>query len=99
MSDDAKKAILARRAKFIAAAVASVGIACGKTPMSSPEPCLSIAVDHDAAPMPCLSMPLRPPDAGATAPADAGSDAEAGPKPIPMPCLSVRMPPRDAGKP
>lgn len=99
MSDDAKKTILARRAKFIAAAVASVGIACGKTPMSSPEPCLSVATEHDAAaPMPCLSPP--PSDAGVTPPpSDAGVTPPTSPTTVPMPCLSVRMPPKDAGKP
>ena len=42
--DDAKKIILARRARFVAAAVASVGIACGKTEAGpAPMPCLG---DH-----------------------------------------------------
>jgi hypothetical protein len=42
MSDDAKRVILARRRKFVAAAIASVGISCGpQTPPPSPQPCLS----------------------------------------------------------
>jgi hypothetical protein len=41
MSDDAKKIVLARRARFVAAAIASVGIACGKEPVPPPQPCLS----------------------------------------------------------
>ncbi len=67
--DDAKKAVLARRARFVAAAIASVGIACGKND-ARPGPCLSAppmpveagAPPPDAAPMPCLSQarPLTP---------------------------------------
>lgn len=85
--DDAvKKAILARRARFIAAAVASVGIACGKTTKEDapPVPCLSVPLDYDAQPLPCLTPTVA--DAGAPA-ADAGA---------PVPCLSVAMP-KDAG--
>ena len=77
MSDekDPKRAILARRAKFIAAAVASIGIACGKEPSPQPTVCLSATVDPDSqppkplsnpdaqAPQPCLSQPM-PRDAG-----------------------------------
>ena len=77
MSDDAKKTILARRAKFIAAAVATVGIACSKT-QSSPEPCLSVTAERDAGavPMPCLSpMPADRIDASRTD-VDAGPDAD-----------------------
>jgi hypothetical protein len=87
MSDDgnAKKTILARRARFIAAAVASVGIACGKT-TGSPGPCLSVAympADGEAAPMPCLS-PMLPPsdlDAGDAAPDAADAPTDGGAKP------------------
>ncbi len=92
MSDDAKKLILARRARFVAATLAGVGVACGKEPTPPPQPCLSQPMTHlDAAPPePCLS-PMPPPlDAGAVAPeaADAGrpSEPDAGSKP--MPCLA-----------
>lgn len=75
MSDDAKKTILARRASFVAAAIASVGIACGKT-QSSPEPCLAVPMNHDpdaeAPPMPCLSPVAAPVDAAVV---DADVDA------------------------
>lgn len=90
MSDDAKKLILARRARFVAAAVASVGIACGKekaTPPTPPEPCLSptVAIEADAGapptPTPCLSVAYPPPDAAP-----------------PRPCLTMVAPRRDAGK-
>jgi len=54
MSDEAKKRILARRAKFVAAAIAGMGVnaaACS-------EPCLSPGVPPDTgadtAPQPCL---------------------------------------------
>ena len=39
--DDAARIVLARRAKFIAAAIAGVGIACGE-PSRPPQPCLSV---------------------------------------------------------
>lgn len=95
---DPKKRILARRAQFIAAAVASLGTASacdacdGAKSGPGPEPCLSVSVlvpdagatiaDDAAPPRPCLEV---------MGPAlDAGS---------PRPCLSIRMPPveRDAG--
>src|SRR5206468_12554109 len=78
--------ILARRAKFIAAAVASIGIACGKTTKDDapPAPCLSTPfVQGDASPMPCLEP--TPPRA----------DTDAA---VPMPCLEVNEP-EDAGAP
>jgi|GEM_PF-2369309 len=86
--DEAKAIVLARRARFVAAAVASVGIACGKS-TTPPEPCLSATVQPDAAPLPCLS-PM---------PADAGR--EAPPMPClsqPMP-TSTADAAADAGKP
>jgi hypothetical protein len=88
--DDAKRLILARRARFVAAAlagVAGVAVACGGS------------ID-DADPQPCLSPPYQPRDAGSGTdaepqpcleplPPDAGDDAE------PQVCLSP-LPP-DAG--
>ena len=56
--NDAKKIILARRARFLAAAVATVGIACGKDP--PPQPCLSQPYIE---PQPCLSPVAAPYDA------------------------------------
>ena len=89
MTDEsAKKAILARRARFIAAAMMSAGLAsCESTP-SNPAVCLKIKVTSpDTAPTPCLSTPVPLPDAGATVsdggPDDAGAldagPADAGP--------------------
>ena len=83
-ADDAKKAILARRARFVTAAIASVGIACDSNPtvcLSPPQPCLSQWVE-----------PL-PVDGGASADATV-------PEPPPQPCLSpVAVPPEDAEAP
>lgn len=80
----AKKIVLARRARFIAAAVAGLGLACGKEKAA---PCLSIAQPQDAAPLPeptpCLSAPIP------HEPSE--PDAE------PRPCLSIAPPIRDAG--
>jgi hypothetical protein len=107
MSDeeDARKIVLARRARFVAAAVASLGVACRTT---TSEPCLS------PPPLP------EPHDAGAeavTTSADAGppklvtepqvcltvraEPREDGSEPSPIPCLSVRVapPPRDDAGP
>lgn len=84
-NDDAKRLILARRARFVAAALAGVAVACGGS--AEPETCLSPVFTPtdggkdaaDAEPQPCLE-PLPP---------DASDDAE------PQPCLSP-LPP-DAG--
>ena len=93
--DDSRARILARRAKFVAAAVAGLGAAsgcdqCGESTRAAP--CLSVSVlvpdagatiDDDAAPpRPCLEIMDAPLDAGR-----------------PHPCLSIIMPPaaRDAG--
>lgn len=90
-NDDAKRLILARRAKFVAAAIAGIAVACGGSE-ADPEPCLSPVLQPrdagpdadananvDAQPQPCLDV-LAP---------DASDDAE------PQPCLSP-LPP-DAG--
>jgi hypothetical protein len=96
MSDDdaAKRAILARRAKFVAVAIA--GIACGKTtadataPDASSQPCLSVstAVVEDAGPAPLPTTPI------AEEAADAASRAA-----NPRPCLSQAPMKKDAGGP
>ena len=99
MSDDAKKLILARRARFVAAALAGVSIACGKDNASNPEPCLAVPIEPaDAASRPraCLSAPIRR-DASLT-PEELRILqllAQEGGAP-PTPCLSMEMP-RDAG--
>jgi hypothetical protein len=78
VSDETKKLILARRARFIAAAMASVGVACGKTNEEPPHPCLSVEYVPDAAqpePMPCLSVAVPVAADGAPPDVDASTDA------------------------
>ena len=91
MGDDAKKAILARRARFIAAAVASLAVeGCGKTDAPrdagvemAPRPCL------EAMPVPCLTTTAPPPEPPAPAPSlsvaprasiDGGAKSDGGAK-------------------
>lgn len=86
--DDAKRIILARRARFVRAALTSAGLSaaavhgCGGETEGGPrvclEPSLDGSADADAEPQPCLGA--LPPDAG---------DAE------PQPCLEPPLP--DAG--
>jgi hypothetical protein len=101
--EEAKKTILARRATFVAAALAGVGAgtACDSRPFACLEPPIATgATTSDAAsttpstpPMPCLAYvpPPAVPDAGA----DAALDAEAGAAAPhhrdagPKPCLYV----------
>jgi hypothetical protein len=106
--DDAKRAIFARRARFIAAAMMGTGLMSCDRKTADHTVCLSVAIPEppDAAPLPCLSPPPIPPDAGATIDVDAGEPApadtgaadagakDAGAKPVPVPCLSHRPPPR-----
>lgn len=87
-----KGAILARRAAFVAAALAAMGVASCTTNPSGPIPALEPPPPHasDASvpqpattsiPAPCLSpRPMPPPDEP-----DAGG-------PAPMPCLSMPAP-------
>lgn len=101
MSDDAKKLILARRARFVAAALAGMSIACGKEKSNPPEPCLSVPIqraDAEAPPGPCLAAPLdwkERWDAGSAA--DAATPTTTLDASVPIPCLSVAIPPPDAG--
>ena len=106
--DEARKKILARRATFVAAALAGVGTACGKEPTPPPQPCLTPVqtVDDAAAPEPCLSPPPRPDEADAgkpepclrvPVPADDGTEAPPPPPPRrdagkPQPCLKIAPP-------
>ena len=73
MSSDAKNKILARRARFVAAALAGISLGCGKD--RKPEPCLSITAPRTDAegvpPTVCLSAPIPLRDAGS----DAGKKA------------------------
>jgi hypothetical protein len=85
--EEAKRFILARRARFVAAALAGLNAAMCGGQTDSPSACLSIALEAGA-PQPCLTQ-ILPSDAGAS---DAGaSDADAAPQP----CLAP-LPP-DAG--
>lgn len=77
MSDDARKLILQRRARFVAAAVASVGMGAGCEKESAP-------------PLMCLSQIQPPADSGATENSGADTGAQVTDTgPPPMPCLSV----------
>jgi DNA polymerase-3 subunit gamma/tau len=81
--DDCKRTILSRRARFIAAALASAGLtaaSCNKSNVeANPQPCLSAPpMDYHAAP----PRPETPP-----------------PEPPPQVCLSPMPPPEDAGAP
>lgn len=71
---DAKRIVLARRARFVAAAVASAGIMAG-CETCKPQPCLSVAYvppEGGPVPQPCLSVIATPDDAAADADTDAG---------------------------
>ena len=92
---EAKRIILARRARFVAAALAGLNAAMcgGKTDGGSdagtnPQPCLRPPGVEDGGPRPCLTPPL--PDAARDAAADADGDAS------PLPCLAP-PPGGDAG--
>jgi hypothetical protein len=75
MNEDSKKRILARRAKFMMAAIAASGVACAKID-DDPRPTTDAATD--TRPNACLSADAEPCLGVAY---DAGSDTE------PMPCL------------
>jgi len=77
---DAKKAILARRARFLAAAMAGAAVAACDKPRACLEPPLaSSAPISPAEPQVCLKMAVPPRDAGdgdaSTASVDASTDA------------------------
>ena len=80
MSDDAKKLVLARRARFVAAALAGMTIACGKE--KAPHPCLDVPPAEDAsAPTPQVCLSAAP--QGWSPPPENQS---------PRPCLSIADP-------
>jgi hypothetical protein len=82
--DEAKRIILMRRARFVAAALAGLNAAMCGGQTDSPSACLSVAADDGGTPQPCLTPSVQPPDAST-------SDADAAPQP----CLSPI--PQDAG--
>jgi hypothetical protein len=84
--DDARQRILARRARFVAAALASIPLSSGCE--KKPEPCLS-------------AVPTELRDAHSITAGSVSADAaptDAEPHATAMPCLSYNPPPRDAGK-
>jgi hypothetical protein len=88
VSDDARDKILARRARFVAAAIAGIGaLACTPEPETPPQACLSQPMPQTEAdggepePQVCLSV---------------APDPEPEDQPPPQPCLSP-MPPPDGG--
>lgn len=105
MADDAsKKLILARRARFMAAALA--GVATAATLGGAVEACGGETdgggQTADAGPQPCLSPPSTNVDAGTDAApqpclsppskVDAGADADADADAAPQPCLAPLPP-------
>lgn len=82
--DDARKKILARRAQFVAAALAGLSAeSCGKQPHEKPEePDATVSVS----PMECLAMTAPP---RFEPPVDAGPPEAAAP---PRPCLEPARP-------
>ncbi|MFO0608058.1 MAG: hypothetical protein U0324_33145 [Polyangiales bacterium] len=112
--DEDRKAILARKAMFIASAMSGIALLDGCT---RPQPCLSVVPIERPAPdasAPEASAPdalvVMVPEAGLPEPAACLSvlplDLDAGPVYTPeagltqpMPCLSRPPPPRDAGRP
>lgn len=80
---DAKKIVFARRARFVAAALAGVSVACSGGLLTSAQPCLDVADDSgarpDADPQPCLGVPYDPDaDRERDTGADGDVDADAG---------------------
>jgi hypothetical protein len=84
-NDELKKRILARRAKFVAAALAASGLgvaaACGGDVSQGGDAGTDAAVDSP--PQPCLSPPQG--DASADVAAEADTDADAAPQPCLVP--------------
>lgn len=91
--DETRRLILARRASFVAAALASV--ACQKEPVEPPQPCLSIMYTppDDASAPPVAPVDSTPVAASTTEPGPPAPPADAGAPPPPRPCLRVRPAP------
>ena len=83
--EESKRIILARRAKFVAAALVGLNAAMCGGETSEPQPCLSVALDDGGSPQPCLTPAL---DASRQDAADAAADADAEPQP----CLAPLPP-------
>lgn len=105
MSDDTKKLILARRARFVAAAIAGVAVSACDKPRACLEPPMATSTSPTfPRPSVCLSPPHRPPIDGGDPPddladkslrdaaTDAPSDAAKGARPVGPPAPS--QPPR-----
>lgn len=89
--EEDRRAILARKAMFIASAMSGIALLDG---CSRPQPCLSV-IPTPPPEMSARDVPeVAPPDATLTV----AMTPEAG-LPEPMPCLSVALPPEDAGAP
>ncbi len=105
VDDPARKAILARRAKFVSAAMLGLAVSCSKKE-AEPEPCLKHGIERDdGAPRACLDPKEAPdaqtlivdtgPDAGSDADSDVGdadADADADAPAPPKPCLKIAPP-------
>ena len=104
--EEDRDAILARRALFIASALAGISLAVGCEGRGYPKPCLSMAVVEDAGPppMPCLlpmMAPDPPPDAGVEG-ADGGLEGGASTSPdasAPDASVAPRKPPPPVPRP
>jgi hypothetical protein len=87
--DDAKRAILARRARFIAAALAGVTATATAIEACGGETTGGDSRSDAAAPRPCLEPPPQPCLGALPPPRDASTDADADAKEEPpKPCLS-----------
>lgn len=84
--DSAKKLILARRARFVAAALATLATTATAVEACGGDTDTAGDATDGGSPQPCLSPPATVRDAG-------GSDADAGPQP----CLSPPRTIQDAG--
>lgn len=95
MSDEARRRILERRAKFVAAALGAVAAAAN---CAKPEPCLSAVANEKTPPKPAPEDASVPDVKDNVHPAACLSEAPhpAPDAPPPMPCLKIAMP-RDAG--
>jgi hypothetical protein len=93
--DGAKKIILARRARFVAAAVAGLGIACGKEVAS--RPCLSVAYVPDGGGPSAAPEPPAEAGAAADAPSASASASDGGAPPADKPLADKPL--VDAGAP
>ncbi len=92
--DLTRRRVLARRATFVAAALAGVSSACGKEPNTS-TPCLTPVPTETAQPSVCLT-PVEPSsDAGAPPPTPTTMTTSDAGRAGPVPCLSVRIRPQD----